>query len=276
MNPKVLLDKTVASISIIWFLFYPTIVTYLAASINCLDIEGVSRLYNDLEEICYEGRHLQIVGYVSYPGLLLWAFGVPLLGYFMLKRFLKQIKDSEYHSDPRIINKLRERFKMRLGFLTQGYTEEFYYWEIVLLLRKTILVLLMTFLAPISSGVQSLTAIIILIFCLILQIKKSPFYDERLNTLEQTSLYVQITIIYFGLYYQAGKKDPFVLSKGTMYCILLMIIIASINFVGLFFIRMRMELMKTTVKRSNCLFKLFSCGRKIDKNAFIQEHKIDL
>ena len=48
MNPKVLLDKTVATIAIIWFLFYPTIVTYLAASINCLEIEGVSRLYDDL------------------------------------------------------------------------------------------------------------------------------------------------------------------------------------------------------------------------------------
>ena len=71
----------------------------------------------------------------------------------MLKRFLKQISDAEYHSDMRIIKKLRERFRMRLGFLIQGYKEEFFYWEIVLLLRKTILVLLMTFLAPISSGV---------------------------------------------------------------------------------------------------------------------------
>ena len=58
MNPKMLLDKTVATISIIWFLFYPTIVTYLAASINCLEIEGVNRLYDDLEEVCYEGKHL--------------------------------------------------------------------------------------------------------------------------------------------------------------------------------------------------------------------------
>ena len=115
-----------------------------------------------------------------------------------------------------------------------------------------------------------------MIFCLILQIKKSPFYDERLNTLEQTSLYVQITIIYFGLYYQAGRKDPFVVSKGTMWCILFLIIIASVNFIGLFMFRMRVELMKATVQRSNCLFKLFSCGRIKDKEAFIQEHKIGL
>ena len=115
-----------------------------------------------------------------------------------------------------------------------------------------------------------------MIFCLILQIKKAPFYDDRLNTLELTSLYVQITIIYFGLYYQTGRKDPFVLSKGTMWCILFLIIIASINFIGLFMIRMRMEVLKATVIRSNFFFKIFSCGRIKDKEAFIQEHKIGL
>ena len=103
-NPKELLDKTVSSIAIIWFLFYPTIVQYLAASINCTDIEGISRLYDDLEEICFQGRHLQVVYSVSAPGLILWAFGVPLLGFVMLKRFLKQMADAEFHSDPTIHN----------------------------------------------------------------------------------------------------------------------------------------------------------------------------
>ena len=45
------------------------------------------------------------------------------------------------------------RFKLRLGFLTQGYKEEYYYWEIVLLLRKTVLVMILTFGAPVSAGV---------------------------------------------------------------------------------------------------------------------------
>lgn len=66
------------------------------------------------------------------------------------------------------------------------------------------------------------------------------------------------------------------LSKGTMWSILLLIIIASINFIGLFVIRMRLEIMKATVKRSNFLWKIFSCGRVRNKEAFIQEHKIGM
>ena len=47
------IDKTISSISIIWFLFYPTIVANIASSMNCADIEGTPRLYDDLEEICF-------------------------------------------------------------------------------------------------------------------------------------------------------------------------------------------------------------------------------
>lgn len=46
-------DKTYSTIIIMLFLFYPTIVSYLAESMNCYELEGVSRLYNDLEEVCW-------------------------------------------------------------------------------------------------------------------------------------------------------------------------------------------------------------------------------
>ena len=71
-------DKTYSTIIIMLFLFYPTIVSYMAESVNCFELEGVFRLYNDLEQVCYQGTHLWIVFLVSYPGLLLWGLGIPL------------------------------------------------------------------------------------------------------------------------------------------------------------------------------------------------------
>ena len=158
--------------------------------------------------------------------------------------------------------------------MTQGYTEEYYYWEVVQLLRKTILVLLLTFLAPISAGVQSLTAILVLIFSLVLHIKTQPFYDDKLNTLESMSLFVMVFIIYFGLYYQAGKKDPFVQGDGTMWCIFFLILLISLFFMTLFFVRMRMEILKATVSKYPCFFKMFACGRIKDRKGFMKEHNI--
>lgn len=80
------MDNTIATIATIWFLFYPTVVANLASSINCTEIEGKWYLYDDLEEICWGGQHLMIVFSVSIPGLLLWAFGIPLLGLYLVRR----------------------------------------------------------------------------------------------------------------------------------------------------------------------------------------------
>ena len=91
MKSQERVDKTISSISIIWFLFYPTLVGYLASSINCTKLEDDFRLYDDLEQICYTGRHLEIMTQIALPGILLWAFGVPLLGLWLLKRSLKQL-----------------------------------------------------------------------------------------------------------------------------------------------------------------------------------------
>ena len=125
----------------------------MASSINCTDIEGTWRLYDDLEEVCWKGNHLKIVFAISLPGLFLWAFGMPFLGLYMVKKSRADLAALEFHSDPAIYSSLRDRNKLRLGFLTQGYEENYFYWEIVLLMRKTILVLLMTFMAPVSAGV---------------------------------------------------------------------------------------------------------------------------
>ena len=51
---------------------------------------------------------------------------------------------------------------MRLGFLTAGYDDKYFYWEIVLLMRKSLLVLMIVFLSSVSPGIQSLTSILVL------------------------------------------------------------------------------------------------------------------
>ena len=78
-------DKGTATAIIVLFLFYPTIVQIIAKSVNCVEIEGEKRLFDDLEELCFEGTHLLIVLTVSLPGLVAWAFGIPV--YALVKLF---------------------------------------------------------------------------------------------------------------------------------------------------------------------------------------------
>ena len=71
-------DKSTATSIIVLFLFYPTIVSIQAKSLNCIEIEGESRLFDDLEELCYTGTHLIVVLTVALPGLIAWAAGIPI------------------------------------------------------------------------------------------------------------------------------------------------------------------------------------------------------
>jgi hypothetical protein len=70
---------------IVLFLFYPTIVGVLADSVNCINIEGQSRLYKDLEQICWKGQHAYVFYCATIPGMILWAIGIPLYALYKLR-----------------------------------------------------------------------------------------------------------------------------------------------------------------------------------------------
>ena len=125
-------------------------------------IEDVSRLFDDLEEVCYQGTHLIILLTVSLPGLIAWVIGIPLYALWKLQsNMVALLKIKEFSSGKQHEDLLR-RFKVRLGFLTAGYDDKFFFWEIWLLGRKSVLVMMIVFLSSVSSGVQSLTSILVL------------------------------------------------------------------------------------------------------------------
>ena len=151
-------------------------------------------------------------------------------------------------------------FKVRLGFLTAGYDDKYFYWEIVLLMRKTVLVLIIVFLSSVSSGVQSLTAILILTIFFMIQNKLKPYYDDGLNTMETSSLFVIIITIYAGLYYQAGEGEPIMESEVVSWVIFSAVLIPSIFFAINFAGKIRIEILKVVAGKSSKVFRYLTCG----------------
>ena len=58
------------------------------------------------------------------------------------------------------------------------------------------------------------------------------------------------------------------------WCIFFLILLISVFFMALFVVRMRMEILKATVSKYPCFFKMFSCGRIKDRKVFMKEHQI--
>ena len=162
-------------------------------------------------------------------------------------------------------------FKVRLGFLTAGYSDEYYYWEIVLLLRKSAIVIMIVFLSPVSAGVQSLTSIVVLSAFFMIQWRMQPYYDSVLNNMETLSLGVIILTIYFGLYYQAGEGDSFMASQGVAWTIFFLVLIPSLMFAMNFGRKIWIEILKVVAVKSAKVFRFLTCGSK-DLREFKEQH----
>ena len=268
-------DYTKASVSIVLFFTYPNIVYNLVQSVNCVRVEDTMRLYQDIEQICWEGSHLLVATTVSLPGIVGWALGLPALGLFYIRHFRQKVAERAYSTKPLEKRELVARLRLCCGFLTIGYEDRFYYWEVVLMLRKTILVILMVFIAPYSPGLQSLTAVVFLAFCLIVQIQLKPFYDPNLNQIEEISMLTQLSIIYFGLYFQAGRYDAITKTVAFNAVVSFLVLTISSQFLVILTVRLRMQAMKALVTDHPRLFKIVSCGRVKNRFLFMKDNSIN-
>lgn len=67
-------------------LFYPSLTRMVVEGFNCMEIEGIRRLYKDLEQECWKGSHLTAVKWLFIPTLVIWVLGFPIATLIMLKR----------------------------------------------------------------------------------------------------------------------------------------------------------------------------------------------
>ena len=104
---------------------------------KCLDIDGESRVQNDLEVVCWNKQHTAFSYYVALPSIFVWGLGIPFFAWALLT----------IEKDKLDTIKVREKY----GFLYRGYRKDFYYWEILIMYRKILLIFISVFIS--SFGV---------------------------------------------------------------------------------------------------------------------------
>lgn len=132
------------------------------------------RLKPDLNVLCWKGQHWLFSFGVAIPCLVVWGIGIPCFALIMLMR--------HKHSLTKIATK--EKF----GFLYNGYKVETYYWEIVIMYRKVIIIFISVFFQSYGVICQALVVFAVLIVFLALSIKIRPFRHDPMNELETISV----------------------------------------------------------------------------------------
>ena len=100
-----------------------------------------------MEEECWTGEHWKYAMAVGIPSFVIWGIGLPFLAF--LRLFKLNALDKLYFT----------KNKQVYGFLFLGYLHKKYWWELVILARKTFILANLVWLSRISTMVQAITAL---------------------------------------------------------------------------------------------------------------------
>ena len=178
---KEIYDKIYASLLGIYMMMQQNILNECASSLFCIQINGVNVLKNEPLYSCDSDLHYYMKSLFLWPMFMLWSFLLPLiiLAYLFKNR-----------------NKLYEaRVFKKMNFFYIGYLSKYFYWDILILLRKSLSIFINLFSgSSLNFELMALMMIMSLYFKYLLSNK--PFLGSNLNFLESLATFVGI----FGLF----------------------------------------------------------------------------
>ena len=202
-------DVFISSSVLFWFLTLPSLIRLGFGVFNCRYV-GMSDLgksqyfFLDLQEKCGSARHLVFGLGVGVPMLLLNAVIVPSA--IMLR--LRQVGNARLND---------ASLMLRWGLLHSGYREQRYWWELVVLLRKYLVIVASTFIASDTGQLQLL--LFVFIVSLHLHGVERPYGREDpgqqlLHRHEMVSLLLLTLMLWCGLYFATSPRACESTQKG--------------------------------------------------------------
>ena len=113
-------------------MFLSKISTLNSNVLSCVNIDGESRLKNDLGVVCYQGEHKFWSLSIAVPSIIAWALGIPFFAFLLMFKERKTLDSIS----------TREKF----GFLFRGYKHRLFFWEVIIMYRKIALIFIQVFL----------------------------------------------------------------------------------------------------------------------------------
>jgi hypothetical protein len=196
----------VCSVIVLLLSMQPIVLQSSLQLFPCVEVEhGSLWLLHDMHVACWESEHQTYAFGVALPAILIWCIATPLFFWALLYRQRKNLQDQ--------VN-LR-----RIGFLYSGYHPHFYFWEFMVVLRKSMMVMIANLLMTSESQTQSEMAVGVLWVFVILQHKEMPFETRRFNHTEFLSLTASLVAVIAGALYQTDLRTQ----PGAYYCLLILV-----------------------------------------------------
>lgn len=166
------------TVFVIIFLFYPSIIKQVAFMLNCspsvcTDLSTChSFLLRDTSVDCSTTDY-KLPQLTAILFFLVYGAGIPIAGWMILRFHYNDLNTKQVMG--------------RYGFLYAGYRRKRYFWEMLILLRKMLMVFIVVFLSQ-QERLQTITALWVLTFFAFLTAFLKPYRFGFLNNLENLSL----------------------------------------------------------------------------------------
>ena len=163
------------------FLCYNTVLKFIVSSWDFYphEIDGKLHLRQDFS-VTDDDPQYHVVLVLSLIGTVLYLIGIPLLGIRVLGNNRRRLSEMTV--------------RRKYGFLFEGYRRDkflFVAWEIIVLIRKTLLSMIVVL---VNNGLMQLSSGLFVLFsALILHQSARPFLSKTANRLESSSLFVLIS-----------------------------------------------------------------------------------
>jgi hypothetical protein len=232
MKPlQLTLSLSKCSLVIILFLFQPTLTQRAAQLLSCVQLGPAENdwfLAGDLSVRCWvSSQHNMILWTLGLFMFAAYVFGIPFAGFYILRtnkaKVLRTIRNTlakeaqskaergtddvrtlqESEAPPSLTDEEQE-FRVNFSFLFLGYKTKSFYWEIVVMLRKALLVIIAV-VFKFDPRLQGLLSMVLVYFALVAQVRRLPYTSHHMNLLEFASLFVTSSTFVLGqLCFDAG------------------------------------------------------------------------
>ena len=193
-------NRAILSCVVLLYLVYPTMVKQGLAVIACEKVGGEFWLAADLQEKCMKGRHLAFVFMICVPQVIVYVLGLPLMATLLLYKNRRHLIDEE--------------IQMRWGLLYAGYRLEYFWFELTIVVRKIVLVVIGgVFGARLGPDMQVYMALGMVVIFIVVHLAVRPFDEltkahQILHWLELGALLMCWGTLYSGMLFWIEDRLP--------------------------------------------------------------------
>ena len=180
------LDGFFTSCMVLIYTLFPSVINHVALTFSCREFGKKTLLTEALSVQCWGRSHTIMVATIGIPGMLLYAFVIPIM---LAETLIRQRKDCTLYPSQKLYD---PKWTMRLGFVYAGYREGYEWWESVIMARKCMFVLLSVYLRAYGPSPQVVSSAIVLVIALSVHLQYRPYANDAHNLLESIGIHACI------------------------------------------------------------------------------------